>query len=114
MSELSQSSNTGPFSQLLSDTPDLTLLFSDNQSLVYEPFDSQRTSTSLPRSQFITPVSAPLALERGGPPNKQFWVIRTEMNKDEFDAKRTSDAWDDFDQVAHFITEQQAYVSNHY
>lgn len=122
MSQFGHLSDAGPSSQAQSDTPDLTFLYSDDQSLVYETFDSQRTTTSIPGSEFITPVSAPLTLERGGPPNKKLWVIRTEMNKEEFvlwwvqtqadetqkrirwDAKRTSTAWEHFDQVAHFIT----------
>ncbi|CAG8265945.1 unnamed protein product, partial [Penicillium salamii] len=117
-----QFSDTGPSSQLLNDPPDLSSIFSDDQSLLYETFDSQRTTTSLPVSEFLTPTSAPIALERGGPPNQKTWVIRTEMNKAEFiqwwvqtqaeettkrirwDAKRTSDVWDNFDQVAHFVT----------
>jgi hypothetical protein len=125
MSQFDQLSDAGPSSQALSDIPDqadLAFLYSDDQSLTYEQFDSQQTATSAPGSEFITPFSAPLTLERGGPLNKKFWVIRTDMNKDEFihwwvqtqadetqkrirwDAKRTSTAWDNFEQVAHFIT----------
>jgi hypothetical protein len=71
MSQLSQFSNAGPSSQVLSDIPDLTSIFSDDQSLLHETFDSQRTNTSLPVSRFLTPTSAPTTLERGGPPNQK-------------------------------------------
>jgi hypothetical protein len=84
MSHFSQFSVAGPSSQILSDAPDLASLYSDDQSLIGGNLDSQRTTTSTPGFEFISPISAPLSLERGGPPSEKFWVIRSDMNKDDF------------------------------
>lgn len=92
---------------------------------------SQRNLTSTPASipdiDLLTPIPLPPTLERVGRDTQKVWVLYTEMNKTQFiewwrhtagafpqpprrkvnfEANYTSPVWDNFDQVAHYITGQ--------
>jgi hypothetical protein len=131
MSQFSQYSEAGPSSQIASSQIDvgypneyLTLGLND-PSLTPDQSISQQTVISVPASDFPPPISIPLTLRRIGPNTRKPWVIYTEMYKKDFlewwlqtagasplppvhkvnfEAKYTSTAWDNFDQVAHHIT----------
>lgn len=122
MSSFSQFSDAGPSSLAGNELYEDSFTHLDPPSITEIP-DSQRSLVSTQITDFLSPPSsAPQSLQRGGPPKQKVWVIWTEMNKTEFiqwwmetqpydtqkkmhwDAKRTSDVWQDFDQVAHHTT----------
>lgn len=121
MSQLSLFSDAGPSSVVGSDLTFDNLLDSFTPDLPA----SQQSVTTAPDPDFLRPLTIPLSLERDGPDRKKSFILFSEMSKNEFvewwlqtdfgsklghqgkirwDAKHTSNAWKNFDQVAHYIT----------
>lgn len=129
---LLDSHNAGPLSITADEDPDLLYLpnasssFDENLLTAFQ--SSQQTATSIPDSDFPLPVLAPFSLQRVGPDRRKLFILFNTMNnhtKQEFikwwqttmhgsepdtqhnirwEAKHISDAWKNFDQVAHHIT----------
>lgn len=126
MSQFSLFPDAGPSSVPASDPPDRYYPESDDLQLFTPILScSEQTIASAPESEFLQPVYAPLSLQRVGPDRKKSFVLYSEMSKNEFinwwlqtqngsqpdlqrrirwNAKRISDAWKHFDQVAHHIS----------
>ena len=123
MSQLSLFSDAGPSSQPGSDIPDhLLSITSDNLTPDLSYRHTGCSSTPIP--EFFPPLDIPNSLRRVGPDRKKAWVLWTEMNKDDFltwwlqtqylsnprnkkinwEAKKQSPYWEQFDQVAHHFT----------
>lgn len=90
--------------------------------------NSQQTATLVPDSEFTQPISAPYLLKRVGPDQRKQFILYDTMDEESktkfiewwrttvwggtaetqrnirWDAKHISDAWKQFDQVAHHIT----------
>lgn len=90
--------------------------------------NSQQTATLVPDSEFAQPISAPYFLKRVGPDQRKLFILYDAVNEESktkfiewwrtivrggmpetqhnirWDAKHISDAWKQFDQVAHHVT----------
>ena len=134
MSQYEQYTEAGPSSQIPSSQTGIHPLPSflcgigvSDEPLTPEQSISQQPLSSRPASDFFPSESnpTPLSLRRIGPTSQKFWVLWTEMNKIvfiewwrhtagahphapfrkvNFEARYTAEAWQHFDQVAHFET----------
>lgn len=129
MSQFSQFSEASPsstFSSDITDYTDYSLGLPLNNQLVSPNLScNQRIVTSTPDADFLGLTAIPSSLERVGPGKQKGWVLFSAMNKTDFvawwvltqyasvpeqrnkirwDATHLSDAWKNFDQVAHYIS----------
>jgi hypothetical protein len=119
MSQFSQFSDQGPSSLFEDDIDTFSYIPTDEPSIFTSDPSSFTADTDSPL------FSVPTTLKRIGPDNKKLWVLYSEMSKNDFinwwlqteygslsdhrkkirwDAKRSSSAWDNYDQVAHHVS----------